>query len=196
MPTGFARPTRSSRVSASFDDHRNRRPPSANPGTDYPVPAGTPVLAVKDGIVAARGYSKLVGWWVVIYYDDGGSGDSLHNLEILVRVGQRVYRNQTQLAWSGNTGTASTGAHCHQSVRTGRTTALSNVGNFDLEKSLGAPAGGGTTPLPKPKPKGDSLMDFIYLSHKNGKQWALLHVAFPDGAIITANVAEATGWAQ
>jgi len=84
-------------------------------GIDIAARTGTPVYAAADGIVSqsetVEGYGKLVtidhGYGYKTYY--------AHNSKNLVRVGQRVKRNDL-IAAVGNTG-SSTGSHLHYEGR-------------------------------------------------------------------------------
>jgi len=84
-------------------------------GIDIAARTGTPVYAAADGIVSqcetVEGYGKLVaidhGYGYKTYY--------AHNSKLLVKVGQRVKRNDL-IAAVGNTG-SSTGSHLHYEVR-------------------------------------------------------------------------------
>jgi murein DD-endopeptidase MepM/ murein hydrolase activator NlpD len=80
-------------------------------GADY----GDPIRAADGGIVISAEWLGGYGYAVII--DHGGGLSSLygHNNELLVGVGQRVYKGQT-IARAGSTG-YSTGPHCHFEVR-------------------------------------------------------------------------------
>ncbi len=89
--------------------------PKLHRGTDYAVPVGTPVKAVKDGTVIrieqnTRGYEA---WHVLI--DHGNSWSTLyaHLSQVSVRVGQQVVQGEV----IGYSGTAGTGPHLHFEVR-------------------------------------------------------------------------------
>ncbi|WP_426624651.1 M23 family metallopeptidase [Leifsonia sp. McL0607] len=133
-------PTVSRTVSDSFAAHVSRQPPSSNPGTDYVVPVGTSVQAVRAGTVT------MSAWWGdggnTVRIDHGGGivTEYLHNSALLVSAGQRVQQGET-IALSGNTG-SSTGPHLHIVLRINGT-------NVDFEKYVGdttaSPAGGTLT---------------------------------------------------
>ncbi|GAA4145874.1 M23 family metallopeptidase [Leifsonia shinshuensis] len=124
-------PTASRTVSDNFADHVRRG--SANPGTDYAVPVGTSVQAVRAGTVT------MSQWWGdggnAVRIDHGGGvvTEYLHNSVLRVSVGQRVQQGET-IALSGNTG-SSTGPHLHIVLRI-------NGVNVDFEKYVGTGSGG------------------------------------------------------
>jgi murein DD-endopeptidase MepM/ murein hydrolase activator NlpD len=78
-------------------------------GTDYAVPAGTPVLAVADGRVVFSGRSGGAGKLVRIRHAQGYETSYLHLSRRLVRLGQRVYQGRP-VGLVGSTG-LSTGPH-------------------------------------------------------------------------------------
>jgi murein DD-endopeptidase MepM/ murein hydrolase activator NlpD len=80
-------------------------------GADY----GDPIRAADGGVVITAEWLGGYGYAVII--DHGGGISTLygHNNELLVGVGQRVYKGQV-IARAGSTG-YSTGPHCHFEVR-------------------------------------------------------------------------------
>lgn len=87
----------------------------AHHGLDLAAPEGTPILAVKGGVVrraeVAGGYGKLVE----IDHGDGVVSRYAHQSELAVRPGERVEAGQL-LGRVGSTG-RSTGPHLHLEVR-------------------------------------------------------------------------------
>jgi len=83
-------------------------------GVDISVPTGTRVKATADGIVSFSGWTGGSGNTVVIEHGHGFSTAYGHNERNLVRVGQRVKR-QDDIALSGSTG-HSTGPHVHYEI--------------------------------------------------------------------------------
>lgn len=83
-------------------------------GVDIIAPKGTPVKATADGIVSYSGSSEGSGNTVVIEHGHGFSTAYAHNLRNLVRVGQRVEREDV-IAITGSTG-ISTGPHVHYEI--------------------------------------------------------------------------------
>jgi len=120
------------RISRSFSEHV--RQGSVNPGVDYAVGVGTPVVAPASGVVRVDDDNSggAAGISVVIYHDNGWSSDLLHLSRNVVKNGQRVSKGQV-VGYSGNTG-ASTGPHLHWTVRNKQTTGYYNYGNLNGEK--------------------------------------------------------------
>lgn len=137
----FIRPTKMVKVSASFEAHKDRRPPSTNPGTDYPVGVGTNAVAVADGKVIAikTNTSGGAGRFVVLDHGRGWLTEYFHLSRVLVRVGQKVKRGQ-HIAETGASGFGKEhgyGAHLHLTLRyKGR--MLTGLGNRDFEAVLRA----------------------------------------------------------
>ncbi|MGC4888901.1 M23 family metallopeptidase [Micromonospora sp. DT227] len=69
----YQRPCGNVRISSSWQDHRNRTPPSAEPGTDYAVATGTPVVAAANGTIrlVKTDTSTATGRVVGMAHDDG-----------------------------------------------------------------------------------------------------------------------------
>jgi len=84
-------------------------------GTDYPVPVGSPVLAVADGTVVAAKEMFFEGNAVFINHGDGLISMCFHLSEIKVQVGQEVKKGDT-LGRVGSTG-RSTGPHLFFGIR-------------------------------------------------------------------------------
>jgi len=84
-------------------------------GTDYPVPVGTPVLAVADGTVVVAKDMFFEGNAVFIDHGDGLLSMCFHLSEIKVQAGQEVKKGDT-LGRVGSTGRA-TGPHLFFGIR-------------------------------------------------------------------------------
>jgi len=84
-------------------------------GMDIPAPAGTPILAAKDGYVTFSGWSDGSGNMVVIYHGNGYSTVYAHNLRNLVGEGHFAIQGE-HIADVGATGVA-TGPHLHFEIR-------------------------------------------------------------------------------
>lgn len=110
----FIRPLNSKRISASFKDHKNRKPPSGLPGTDYPCATGTKIVAVMDGIVVRANFLSSNGNNIKIQHADKSISYYLHLSKFKVKKGQKVTQGQL-IGLSGNTGN-STGPHLHFSL--------------------------------------------------------------------------------
>ena len=83
-------------------------------GLDISVPQGSDVRATAAGIVSFSGWTSGGGYTVVIEHGHGFSTAYAHNWKNLVKVGQRVKR-QEPIAVSGSTG-VSTGPHLHYEI--------------------------------------------------------------------------------
>lgn len=110
----FIRPINTSRISDSFNNHKNRKPPSGLPGTDYPCAIGTKVFAVSDGTVVRANFLSGSGNNIKLQHPDGSFSYYLHLSKFKVKVGQ-VVKQGDNIALSGNTGN-STGPHLHFSL--------------------------------------------------------------------------------
>jgi murein DD-endopeptidase MepM/ murein hydrolase activator NlpD len=84
-------------------------------GADYPVPVGSPVLAVADGTVVVAQDLFFEGNAVMIDHGDGLISMYFHLSDIKVQVGQEVKKGHT-LGSVGSTGRA-TGPHLWFGVR-------------------------------------------------------------------------------
>jgi murein DD-endopeptidase MepM/ murein hydrolase activator NlpD len=89
-------------------------------GSDYGVGTGTAVLAISNGVVDLSDYNGVEGNFVTVLHDNGIKTHSIHLSSRSVTPGQRVSAGQ-QLGLSGNTGSASEGAHLHIEVYLNRT---------------------------------------------------------------------------
>jgi murein DD-endopeptidase MepM/ murein hydrolase activator NlpD len=84
-------------------------------GIDYPAPAGTPVVAARDGVVTAVGALAGYGNVVELGHEQGVTTLYAHLSRILVEPGSRVARG-TVVGLVGRTGDA-TGPHLHFELR-------------------------------------------------------------------------------
>ncbi len=101
------------RISSTFQDHKNRTPPSKAPGVDIACPAGTLVHSPTRGKVTFSGWQTRGGRAMWIQYP--GFRLYLCHLSRVVRLKGETVQPATLLAMTGNTGT-STGPHLHMSV--------------------------------------------------------------------------------
>jgi len=101
--TNFQRPTKTTKISDNFADHKARG--SKNPGVDYVVKVGTPVLAIGDGTVCKTVTSIKGAGGRMVWLDlaEGGFADYLHLSRIDVAPGTKVTKGQ-QLGLSGASG--------------------------------------------------------------------------------------------
>ncbi len=83
-------------------------------GVDISIPDGSPVRSTAEGIVSYSGWAPRSGYTVVIEHGHGFRTAYAHNRKNLVRVGERVHRDEV-IATSGSTGT-STGPHLHYEI--------------------------------------------------------------------------------
>jgi hypothetical protein len=118
-PEGYIWPVSASKwgVSSSWQDHKNRNPPSAEPGTDVACPYGTNVYAPADGEITQVYMSTVgaTGRYVAMKTDGGAWFRFLHLSSSPVAVGQTVNQGDV-VAVSGASGFGSDygyGAHCH-----------------------------------------------------------------------------------
>lgn len=88
---------------------------SYHEGTDFALPAGTPVYAPADGVIALAEPLTVRGNAVIIDHGWGVFSGYWHLSKIEVSVGQAVKAGEL-IAYSGNTG-LSTGAHLHWDMR-------------------------------------------------------------------------------
>jgi hypothetical protein len=83
-------------------------------GTDYDVPSGTSVVAVKEGIVSKTTLSADYGQAVIIDHEGGYSSIYAHLSSKQATPGTRVFQGQ-EIGKSGKSGNA-TGPHLHYEV--------------------------------------------------------------------------------
>jgi murein DD-endopeptidase MepM/ murein hydrolase activator NlpD len=88
--------------------------PGVHLGIDFDAPAGSPVLAVADGVVTYASERSGYGNVVEIDHGNGYMTRYAHNSAFVAEVGTRVHAGQT-IAKVGSTG-HSTGPHCHFEV--------------------------------------------------------------------------------
>jgi murein DD-endopeptidase MepM/ murein hydrolase activator NlpD len=129
------------KISDNFAAHTKRK--SVNPGVDYVVPVGTPLLAIADGTVAriSNTVAGAGGRVVLLDFPSGHKADYLHLSRVDVAKGDSVKKGQV-IGLSGGSGLGKElgyGPHLHLSFRHGGT-FLTGTGNIDYEAFLGAPA--------------------------------------------------------
>lgn len=112
-------------ISSSWQGHKNRNPPSGEPGTDYAVVVGTPIRAAAGGVIVDRKDSTTTatGRYLALRADDGNYIRYLHLRSSTVPLGARVARGQV-IAYSGASGFGSEagyGPHVHVSLWIGGT---------------------------------------------------------------------------
>lgn len=107
----FQRPSNRGYVTSEFGWRWGRR----HEGIDIGMPTGSSIRAADGGVVTYTGYRSGYGYLVIIDHGANMETRYAHLSKILVKKGQRVYKDQ-QIALSGNTGT-STGPHLHFEIR-------------------------------------------------------------------------------
>ena len=117
--TKFIRPVSYGYITSNFGP-RNLSVASSSfhYGVDIGIGAGTSVYAPADGIVTGVEWNNCAGNTLYIVHNIGGSYYTTyyaHLSKINVSVGQTVYTN-TVVAYSGNTGSCTTGAHLHFTI--------------------------------------------------------------------------------
>lgn len=120
MEYDYIYPTERHDVSDSFDDHRNRRPPSVNPGTDYKTWTSDfsthhrKVFAVSDGVITTTSAGN--GIWYIEYRDSYGNvHQDLHLSDILVSRGQNVKQGEV-IGITGDSGSPGS-PHLHHVLK-------------------------------------------------------------------------------
>lgn len=138
----YLRPCGNVPISDSWQGHKNRNPPSGEPGTDYSVGKGSPVLAATDGVIVDRKdtTSTATGRYLALRGSDGNYIRYLHLNSSAVSVGANVTRGQV-IAYSGASGFDSDngyGAHVHVSLWIGGVPSqLGYKNTVDFENYVG-----------------------------------------------------------
>lgn len=132
--SGYLRPCDAG-ISSSWADHKNRNPPSGEPGTDYACGYGTQILAAEDGTVVdySRSTGGGTGRYLTIDLDDGRRVRYLHLSETWLEVGARVGRGwhvatSGASAWGSDWGV---GAHVHTTLFPGHSYDFGNTLDFE-----------------------------------------------------------------
>jgi hypothetical protein len=150
-------------VPSDFQDHKNRRPPSTEPGTDYATAYGTSLVMPFDGRVwdVKTSNTGAMGRVVFLVADDGTTWIRLLHLSAInVRRGQMNLKQGEHIALSGASANGSdhgVGSHVHTTLWINRkvvpTPGITPPVDFQLYVRDGHPAGGGGTPInPTPNP--------------------------------------------
>ncbi|MDI1463404.1 M23 family metallopeptidase [Catellatospora sp. KI3] len=164
----YQRPCGNVRISSSWQDHRNRTPPSGEPGTDYAVGTGTAVMAATSGTIryVKTDTSTATGRVVGMAHDDGNYSRHLHLSRIIVSTGQRVARGQT-IAYSGasaNGSDSGVGPHVHTSLWLNTGSPTNFAATVDFENHVGD----ATNPNPP-----DQEVDEVFIANVKGS-WYLI----------------------
>ena len=104
------------KVSSYFGPRGKRK----HEGIDIPMPAGTPIRAAKNGVVARTGDNSTMGFrgygnFVLLDHGNGLESFYAHCSSVAVRQGQRIMQGQI-IGYVGSTG-RSTANHLHFEVR-------------------------------------------------------------------------------
>jgi len=145
---GYHLPSNTDYVSCSWQCHKNRNPPSSEPGTDYGSAYGSPLYAAENGtcVDLKTSNSNATGRFVTIDLDDGRRVRYLHLSEIWVSVGQRVSRGQ-QIGKTGASGYGSDwgyGAHVHATLWPGHYYSFCSTCTIDFALYVGSSEPGPT----------------------------------------------------
>lgn len=156
-------PSNTDWVTSSWQDHKNRNPPSGMPGTDYGSSYGAPAYAVEAGTVTVANHStsSANGRHIGIRLNDGRETWCLHLSEIHVSVGQRVSRGQ-KIGETGASGFGDDwyyGPHIHQSLWPDDAWDDPTI---DFEKYVGEPA-----PVPTPTPEAFTMSTEVLVTVKD-----------------------------
>jgi len=155
---GYTRPV-DAPISASWQSHRNRNPPSSEPGTDYACAYGTPIRAAGTGTVVDRTTSTAggTGRFITLDMDDGRRVRYLHLSQLFRSVGDRVGEGD-HIAASGASGFGSDwgyGAHVHTTLWPGHYYDFPDTIDFELYVGPDAPP---IPPSPPNRPEGEAIM--------------------------------------
>jgi murein DD-endopeptidase MepM/ murein hydrolase activator NlpD len=182
------------RDTSSFQAHKDRKPSSRNPGTDYGVPTGTPVQAIADGTISGivetiRGAG---GRMIFQNFEGGYNADYLHLSAIHVKPGQVVKQGEV-IGLSGGSGLGSEtgyGPHLHLAIRRGGSPTM-GVGNIDFETLVGsapAPAKPAAAPKAPAKAKAPAKPKAIGKTYTVVKGDNLTKIAKAHGTTVSALV--------
>lgn len=134
----FVYPSSVRAVTGDFAEHIGRN--SVNPGVDYGLPYGTPVVALATGTIVDvdNDNGGSGGRMIGIDFDNGWGADYLHLSTIIVSEGQRVTQGQV-IGYSGGSANGSNwgvGNHLHLSLRQVKGRHYTNYTNVDAELHL------------------------------------------------------------
>lgn len=114
-PTGSFRWPTNGNITSSYGYRKIFGGTSFHGGIDIANKKGTDIVAADGGEVVYAGWMSGYGYLVQIDHTNGYTTYYGHNSELLVDVGDKVYKGQ-HIAEMGSTG-RSTGNHCHFEVR-------------------------------------------------------------------------------
>lgn len=170
----YLRPCGDAVISDSWRGHKNRYPPSSEPGTDYGVMRGTLVLAATAGIIvdAKHTNSTATGRYVALQSDDGNYLRYLHLDSVSRSIGTSVARGDV-IAVSGASGFGDDtyyGPHVHVSLWAGTTPWKVGFANtVDFENYTESPRR--STEIIR---RNNNMASFFHLANYDGSHtWAL-----------------------
>lgn len=136
---GYAWPTATRTVSSSYQGHKNRNPPSKEPGTDIACAYGSTIVAPEDGRIVEikRSTSAATGRYATLDLNDGNRLRFLHLKDFIVASGS-VKRGQPILI-SGASAQGKewgVGAHVHVTLIPSHSNAF--LSSIDFQNYVGA----------------------------------------------------------
>lgn len=153
---------------------------NSHKGLDYPVPAGTDVVAVRPGIVIDEGLGKDYGIYVQIQQEDGYQSIYAHLSSKSVHTGDSVAAGQS-IGKSGATGNV-TGPHLHYEVRRGKNNPVDPKTYLGSNNSLSVVSGK------------TSVTPGTILGTGSQQDWAKSFLQKLGKPVTTANVQAMTTW--
>jgi murein DD-endopeptidase MepM/ murein hydrolase activator NlpD len=127
-------------VSADWQSHKNRNPPSPEPGTDYATAYGTSLRCADNGTITVVDHSNSGGEGrrCTIVLDDGREVSYIHLSRINAHVGMRVSRGELHVMISGASGNGQDwyyGPHVHVTLH--EMPNMSYANSIDFERYVG-----------------------------------------------------------
>ena len=163
-------------VSDTWHGHKNRQPPSSEPGTDYACAYGTALKCAGAGYVEDLKTTNgaATGRYVTVQLDDSRTVRYLHLSSCAVSRGQRVSRGQV-LGYSGASANGSdwgVGAHVHVTLWPGQIWAAPTI---DFERYAGDEA-------PAPTEEGDAMTKNAGVFYTRSTDQATVYLLFNPGS--------------
>ncbi|QQO39326.1 endolysin [Microbacterium phage PineapplePluto] len=144
---GYLRPVSDPSISSSWQAHKNRKPPSQEPGTDFSCAYGSLLVSPEDGVIvdAKSSTSAATGRYITIDLNDGRRVRMLHLSRLLKNVGDRVKRGEA-VAVSGASARGlewGVGAHVHVTLWDSHKYVFGPNGTMDFVPQIGGDNDGG-----------------------------------------------------
>lgn len=98
----------------TVSSHYGQRGEETHRGVDFAAPSGSPIVAIKSGVVVTSEFNSSWGEYVVVAHEDGKASLYAHQSQRLVKVGDLVEAGDI-LGLVGSTGD-STGPHLHVEI--------------------------------------------------------------------------------